>query len=461
MRLYNSLSRKKEEFRPEKEILVKMFVCGPTVYDLIHIGNARTFVFFDFAAKYLRFKGYRVKYIQNITDIDDRIIKRAAESGKKPAELAREFEEKFLQNIRDIGIDSVDEYVRATDNIPEIISQVERLVEKGNAYLIEGDGWYFDVKTFSEYGRLSGRTVEMAEDGVSRIDENEKKRNRSDFCLWKISKPGEPVWDSKLGKGRPGWHIEDTAITEKYLGFQYDIHGGGQDLMFPHHEAEIAQQASATGIKAGDFVKYWLHTGFLINKNEKMSKSFGNFMTLAEALTKYSPQVLRFYFLSAHYRSPLDFNEKSLLSAEAAVQRIWEFTNRISHFSSQSGDNLNDPSPELEEILSRLEEALEDDLDTPRAFSFLFDYIRKANQKLSEKNPVVLSPSFINLLNVFGILLPSGQIPPENVQILVRERENAREEGDYGLADNLRMEIAKLGYQIDDTDYGSLLKKKV
>src|SRR3989344_5285411 len=281
MRINNTLTKQKEEFVPRENKKVKMFVCGPTVYDYIHIGNARTFVFFDVVAKYLRHSGYQVQYIQNITDIDDKIITRAKEINEDPLVFAKKYEEIFLEDMKALKVTAVtdyDQYARATDHIDEVVGQVKKLIEKGHAYLIEGDGYYFDLSTFPDYGKLSGRTVEMAEDAVSRVDENPDKRNRGDFTLWKFFKEGEPFWETKLGKGRPGWHIEDTAITEKYFGPQYDLHGAGQDLIFPHHEAEIAQQESASGIKP--FVKYWMHSAFLVNKEKKMSKSLGNFMSL-------------------------------------------------------------------------------------------------------------------------------------------------------------------------------------
>src|SRR3989344_3403901 len=281
MKIYNTLTKTKEDFTSREDKKVRMFVCGPTVYDHIHIGNARTFVFFDVVAKYLRHAGFEVQYIQNITDIDDKIIARAKEAEEDPLAFAKKYEEIFLADMKAIGVTAVNQFDRATDHIPEVTKQIKTLIEKEHAYLIEGNGWYFDLSTFPEYGKLSGRTAEMANDAVSRIDENDKKRNKGDFCLWKLSKPEEPAWESKLGQGRPGWHIEDTAITEKYFGPQYDLHGAAQDLMFPHHEAEIAQQESASGLKP--FVKYWMHSAFLVNKEKKMSKSLGHFITLNEA----------------------------------------------------------------------------------------------------------------------------------------------------------------------------------
>jgi cysteinyl-tRNA synthetase len=320
--LYNSLRRTTEELIPRSEGHIDMFVCGPTVYDRIHIGNARTLTVFDVIAKWLRHRGLDVNYIQNITDIDDRIIARASEKGVDALEFARQFDDAFRADMKALGNDAVSQYARATDHIAQVIAQVKTLRDKGFVYLIEGDGWYYDLSKFSDYGKLSGRTGMQANDAVSRIDDSDKKRNTGDFCVWKLKKSEtEPSWaDSELGEGRPGWHIEDTSITEHYFGPQYDLHGGGMDLKFPHHEAEIAQQEAASGMEP--FVKYWMHVGFLENKSAKMSKSLGNFLTLHVALEQYDPAVLRFYFLSNHYRAPLDFTPTAL---DAVPQTLGHF----------------------------------------------------------------------------------------------------------------------------------------
>jgi len=281
MKLYNTLSRKKEDLpNPEEQRKIRLFVCGPTVYDYAHIGHARTYLFFDFFAKYLRHRGYEVNYLQNITDIDDKIIARAAERNIRPDELAKQFTGAYFEDMRAIGVDAVTTYAPATDFISQIVAQVKRLIDKGFAYKIEDDGWYFDISKDEDYGKLSGRTVAQAEDGVSRIDDSDAKRNKGDFCLWKFSKPDEPKWNTQIGTGRPGWHIEDTAISEYYFGPQYDIHGGADDLKFPHHEAEIAQQESASGLKP--FVQFWVHTGFLLVDGKKMSKSLDNYIGITD-----------------------------------------------------------------------------------------------------------------------------------------------------------------------------------
>jgi len=471
MQIYNTLTRKKEEFKPRENNVVKMFVCGPTVYDFIHIGNARTFVFFDIVAKYFRFKGFDVEFIQNITDIDDRIIRRAQESGKEPQELAKEYEKYFLEDSEKLGISSVSKFARATKHIPEVIKQVKTLINKGHAYEIKDDpeklrngasGWYFDLKTFPEYGKLSGRTAEMADDAISRIDENENKRNRGDFCLWKFSKNNEPSWPAEFGNGRPGWHIEDTAITEKYFGSQYDLHGGGQDLIFPHHEAEIAQQESASGLKP--FVKYWMHSAFLVNNAKKMSKSLDNFATAREIIEKYPTEAIRFFLLSAHYRTPLDFNDDALNQAEAATNRIGEFVSRMQNI--ETGDSVN---PELSGITEKLhdniEAAFDDDFNIAKVFGEIFEAIKKLNIAADNgKLDEFTAKSVVELLNNFNKVLgiiPASQSPiPDEVKKLTDEREVFRKDKNFSEADKLRTEIESLGYEIKDTIYGSLIKKK-
>jgi cysteinyl-tRNA synthetase len=466
MNIYNTLSKIKEEFAPIDQNKVRMFVCGPTVYDYIHIGNARTFVFFDVVAKYLKFRGHDITYIQNITDIDNKIIERAQKEGANPLEYAKKYGDIFKEDMRALGVTSP-EYKNATDHIPEVIKQVQTLLDKGNAYAIENDGIYFDLATFSDYGKLSGRTANMAEDAVSRIDDSDKKRNRGDFALWKFSQPGDPSWQAPFGEGRPGWHIEDTAITERYFGSQYDIHGGGQDLMFPHHEAEIAQQESASGLKP--FVKYWMHAGFLINKDEKMSKSSGNFSALREVLKKYSPETLHYYFLSSHYRSPLSFDEQSLKAAEAAVQRISELKKILEIMDDQGRNIIKVNDIELLEYIKMAEKefysALDNDFNTPEALGNIFNIIRGINLPLRLKviskeyaQPIL---EFLNKINlIFGIIPTHYESAPSDIIKLVEKREQLRKEEKWEESDKIRTQIEALGYKVDDTTYGPLIKKK-
>lgn len=461
MEIYNTLTKKKELFEPRKGKKIQMFVCGPTVYDYIHIGNARTFVFFDVVAKYLRYKGYDVNYIQNITDIDNKIIERAQKEGVDPLEYAKRYTEIFKQDMKELGVTSP-EYKNATDHIPEVIKQVQALLNKGNAYVIENDGIYFDLSTFPDYGKLSGRTAGMADDAVSRIDDSDKKRNRGDFALWKFSAPGDPSWFAPFGDGRPGWHIEDTAITDKYFGPQYDIHGGGQDLIFPHHEAEIAQQESASGLKP--FVKYWLHGGFLINKSEKMSKSLGNFTTFHEALKSWPSEVLRFFFLSNHYRSPLDFSDSSLEQASAAVKRVRNLLENIS-IAHQEDKTSKTVAKESKKIISALEKSMDDDFNTPKAFGALFEFITAINSYMKKRaltsgDDLEIRKVFNVFRDIFGVIPEISDVIPPGIQSIVDKRETARKEKNWQKSDELRQELKNLGYEVEDTAHGPLILKK-
>lgn len=464
--LYNTLTKTKERLIPRDDKKIQMFVCGPTVYDFIHIGNARTFVFFDVVAKYLRSQGLNLDYIQNITDIDDKIIARAKESNRDPLEYAKEYYEKFKEDMGNLGVDSP-KYIPATEHIQQVVKQVKTLIEKGNAYLIEDDGWYFDLSTFKDYGKLSGRTALMADDAVTRIDENEKKKNKGDFCLWKLSPStssgqvnSEPSWNTELGKGRPGWHIEDTAITEHYFGPQYDIHGGGQDLIFPHHEAEITQQESASGKKP--FVKYWMHVAFLVNKDQKMSKSLGNFQTVNELLKKYSKEVLRFYLLSSYYRSPLDYSEVMFQQSQAAISRISEFLQKI---EKASGDGREEIDKHIQETKDKFVSAMDNDFNIPEAYAAIFELIRNLNplittNELSREQSKKITKLFQEIDAILGIMPKEKQAIPANIAKLVEEREKFRLDKNYEEADKIRVALEKLGYDIEDTIYGPLLKNK-
>lgn len=465
--IYNTLTKTKEKLIPREDKKVNMFVCGPTVYDYIHIGNARTFVFFDVVAKYLRFRGYGVNYIQNITDIDDKIIQRAQENKRNPLDWAKEYENKFKEDMVSLKVDSP-RYENATEHISEVVSQVKTLIKKNHAYFIENDGWYFDLSTFPEYGKLSGRKAEMADDAVSRIDESDKKRNRGDFCLWKISKEGEPAWDfetgqaipaafAKVSAGRPGWHIEDTAITEKHLGQQYDLHGGGQDLIFPHHEAEITQQESASGKKP--FVKYWIHVAPLVNKEQKMSKSLGNFKTVRELLKKYPKETLRFYLLSGYYRSPLEFSDKVLRQSEAGVRRMYEFVQRLKLANGK--DAIDFEKIILKNTEQRFLEAMDNDFHTPEAFSNIFEMIKDISpflviNRVSKESAVKILKLLEKADSILGIIPTEQKEIPAEVQTLVEKREKLRQEKNYSKADKIRAQIFDLGWKIEDTAYGPL-----
>ena len=494
-KLYNTLSRKKEVFAPLRRTRrrggkVNIFVCGTTPYDFSHIGHARTYIVFDVIVKYLRQKGYDVFYLQNITDIDDKIIKRAKEKKVSPQKLARDFEKEYLKDMKSLNVNGVTKYARATEHIKEIVSQVERLLKGGYAYKIS-DGIYYDISKFKDYGKLSRRTALQAEDSVSRIDETKEKRNKGDFCLWKFSKPGEPKWsfDSSLRSslrtdrpkaGRPGWHIEDTAITEKYFGPQYDIHGGARDLIFPHHEAEISQMEAISDKKP--LVKYWVHTGFLTVRGQKMSKSLGNFITIRDFLKENSARLLRFLVAKSHYRSPIDYNEKLVSQSKKELERIDEFVEKLRTTNTLSGRQAGKfqipiSSRILDEVGTNskfqitnyengFEKAMEDDFNTPKAVAVIFDLVNSGNSliaqyKLSRNGAKDILEFLKDIDEVFNFIFwqkPKEKIPA-NVLELVKEREKYRQEKNWQKADEIRKKIEAIGYWVEDTKEGPKIKK--
>lgn len=440
LEIYSTLSRKKETFKPIKKGEVNLFVCGPTVYDFSHLGHAKTYTQFDIIVKYLRFKGYKVFYLQNITDIDDKIIRKANEEKVDWKDIVKKYKKAYLEDMKSLRIDSVTKYANATDYIQEIISQVERLIKKEYAYKIS-DGIYFDLSKDSEYGKLARRKLVEGEDAVSRIDENEEKRNSGDFCLWKFKKVGEPSWKTPLGEGRPGWHIEDTAITEKEFGSQYDVHGGGLDLIFPHHEAEIAQMESISGKKP--LVRYWMHTGFLNTGKEKMSKSKGNFSTIKDLLKVYSPETVRYLFISTNYRKPIDFSTETLENAKSSVERLKNIC-----------EKLEDDKKTNEKYLKEFEKEMDDDFNAPNALQVLWKLVR--DEKAIGKYQTVKK-----IDEVFGLkLLEKERLAiPKEVSELLKKREVARKEKDWSEADKLRDKIKTLGFQVLDGKESQEVKK--
>ena len=444
MQFYNTLSRKIEEFAPIEKSRVNLFVCGPTVYDFPHIGNSKTYIQFDVLAKSLRYAGYKVFYLQNITDIDDKILNRAKELGISWKELAEKYEKIYREDMRALGIDSIDKYAHATDFIPEIIKQIETLLEKGYAYKIP-DGIYFETAKFKSYGKLSGRTELKADDAISRIDEAEGKRGWNDFCLWKAKKPGESFWESPFGPGRPGWHIEDTAMTEANFGPQYDIHGGAVDLIFPHHECEIAQMESASGLEP--LVRYWVHTGFLNVDSKKMSKSLGNFKTIRNIQEAgILPRAFRLWVLMSHYRTPVNFPEEALRGAETALKRLQGLYLALGHEIGKISDKYRD----------EFKKFLEDDLDTPGALTLLWDILKDEGLSNADKKATVLD--FDKVLGLGFVDLKEEKIP-ETIQKIVEEREQARQNKDFKKSDELRKEMNSLGYEVKDTEEGQKISK--
>jgi cysteinyl-tRNA synthetase len=460
MKLYNTRTRKKEMLPKTSGQPLRLFVCGPTVYDSLHIGNARVYVMFDVLVRYLRSQKKQVVYLQNITDIDDKIIARAKEKNISPKEIASTYTKLYLQHMKALGIDSVDTYAKATDYIPHIKKQIEGLIAKKHAYKIENDGWYFDLKTFPAYGKLSRRTVEQAEDGTSRIDASVHKRNRGDFCLWKFSRIGEPIWKARFGDGRPGWHIEDTAISESKFGSQYELHGGGRDLMFPHHEAEIAQQEALSGKKP--CVRIWMHIGILTLQGKKMSKSLSNFITIEQFLSLFSPDIFRFFVLGNHYRSSLDYSETQVKAAQASLISLKELITKLRFRlqvkkRTQLSKKIN-ISNDLKQLSTKFKEAMEDDLHTPRALAIMFETINKVNPnlwKLSASDAKRFHNLLLNQLEILGITIKTSSTPL-SIRSLVKEREGFRRNKQFMHADVLRKRINALGYSIEDTPFGPL-----
>ncbi len=487
LKIFNTLTGKKDPFKPIKDRKVNIFVCGPTVYDYSHIGHARFFIVFDVFVKYLRQIEFKVFYLQNITDLDDKIIARAREKKVLPKNLAEAFTKEYFKNMKALGIDSVTKYAKATSHIKEIISQVSRLMEKKYAYIIEGDGVYYDISRFKNYGKLAGRTALAAEDAVSRIDYSKDKRNRGDFCLWKFKQEElEPGWKSPWGQGRPGWHIEDTAITEKFFGPQYDIHGGARELLFPHHQAEVSQMEAISG--KSPMVKYWMHAGVLTVNGQKMSKSLGNFIVINDFIRRYSVQQLRFLVIKNLWSSPLDYSDSAMIEVKSALEKIEDFLRKIRNPESglsprrfPVGFIRNKSKIQILKILNTAKEnfyaELADNFNTPKAFAVLFDFIKEANkildENLAEKKParhnaVALSGDageiykfFEKINQVFGIIdFKKINTPiPVKIKKLADQREKFRKQQNWQESDELRTEIEKQGFLVEDTPSGPSIKK--
>jgi len=447
IKIYSTLSKSVEELSPMEEGKIKFFVCGPTVYDFPHLGHAKTYTQFDFIVKYLRWRGFEVNYLQNITDLDDKIIQRAAERGISWRQLADDYEKIYKDDMLALHNTAVSKFARATDYIENIVSQVKRMVDKGLAYQAPDGSWYFEIAKFKDYGKLSGRTELKETDGVSRIDESDFKRGWNDFCLWKSSKEGEPSWETELGKGRPGWHIEDTAITEVEFGPQYDIHGGAIDLIFPHHEAEITQIESITG--KVPFVRYWMHTGFLNINSVKMSKSLGNFKTIRDVLKQYDYRVLRYFFISNHYRAAVDFSDAGLDQAKNSLARIDEFV--FNKVDAAYDDNADEAV--VNEAKEKFCAALDNDLNTPQAFAALFDFIRAQNQKEKSGKRTF---EFLNQINSFlDFMTFDREKSGEFIESLVKERDAARAAKDFAKSDEIRDRLLAMGVKIYDSKEGT------
>lgn len=465
MKLYNTLTRRKEEFVPLKEGQVGIYVCGPTVYDFFHIGNARPFIVFDVLRRYFEYKGYKVIYVQNFTDVDDKIINRAAAENLRMEDVAARFIKEYFIDADGLGIKRATVHPKATEHIDEIIAMVEKLEKKGLAYEAK-DGMYFDTTGFPDYGKLSKQSLEDLNAGA-RIEVDINKKNPSDFALWKKQKSGEVAWESPWGLGRPGWHIECSAMATKYLGQTIDIHAGGQDLIFPHHENEIAQSEGASG---KPFARYWMHNGFITIDNEKMSKSLGNFFTVRDISREYDLEIIRFFMLSAHYRNPVNFSREMLKQAKNGLARLYN-TKRdleyaiINAVLKDMDGKERAKTEELGTYKKRFEGAMEDDLNTADAISVLFELVRELNICIKQGISAAFSEEALGLLTelagVLGLLKKEQEELDGDIERLVRDRETARARKDWALADKIRDELKSKGIIIEDTSQGVKWKREL
>ena len=455
LKIYNTLTRSKQEFKPIEENKIGMYVCGVTTYDLCHIGHARTFVNFDVIVRYLRFSGYDVTYVRNITDIDDKIIKRANERGISAKDLANQYIDEMHKDFDSLNIKRPDIEPKATETIEEIIAFVQKLIDNKNAYVSENGDVVFDINSFKTYGKLSGQILDELQAGA-RIEVAKSKHNPLDFVLWKMSKEGEPYWDSPWGKGRPGWHIECSAMNNKYLGSEFDIHGGGSDLIFPHHENEIAQSCCANHTS---YVHYWMHSGMVMINEEKMSKSLNNFFTIRDVLKTYDAETVRFFLLSGQYRSPLNYSQENLDKARAALNRFYTTLRDVKSIKEVSGDD---------EHVAKFKEYMDDDFNTPGAISVLFDLVKQIN-KSDDETAAVLAGRLKQLSSVLGILeqdpatfLMSGanNDDAQEIEALIKERNDARLAKDWARADAARDKLKAMNIELEDGPNGTTWHRK-
>jgi len=459
LKIYNTLHSKKEVFFPLKDNEVRMYVCGVTLYDELHLGHARAAVVFDVIRNYLEYKGYRVNYVTNFTDVDDKMIQRAKQLGTTIFDLAEKFMNEYFNQMQRLGIRKANYYPRATQHIKEIIDLIKLLEKRGFAYCVNGDV-FFRVKKFPNYGKLSHQSLEELFAGA-RIEVNEKKEQPFDFALWKKAKEREPSWESPWGKGRPGWHIECSSMAMKYLGESIDIHGGGRDLVFPHHENEIAQSEAATG---KIFANFWVHNGLVTMNGEKMAKSTGNFLTLAKALEKYSGEVIRYFLLSSHYRSPLNYSENSLKEASSSLNRVYTLLDRINKEISGATSFKKKIPPmisKFEELSNKFIQAMDDDFNTPAALSAIFEMVKEANlileKSISESSRVTLlevSNKIKKLGSILGLFQGKkeklNQKTEELLKILIEIRDKLRKKREWDLSDEIRKRLKNIGIQLED-----------
>ncbi|TCN19381.1 cysteine--tRNA ligase [Mesobacillus foraminis] len=462
IKLYNTLTRKKEDFIPLEEGKVKMYVCGPTVYNYIHIGNARPAIVFDTVRRYLEFRGFDVRFVSNFTDVDDKLIRAANELGEDVPALADRFINAYFEDVSALGCKRADVHPRVTETMDLIIEFISALIEKGYAYESGGDV-YYRTREFKEYGKLSHQSIDELKVGA-RIQVGEKKENALDFALWKTAKEGEIAWDSPWGKGRPGWHIECSAMAREYLGDTIDIHAGGQDLAFPHHENEIAQSEALTG---KTFARYWMHNGYININNEKMSKSLGNFVLVHDIIKKHDPQVLRFFMLSVHYRNPINYSEELLANTKASFERLQTSYENLKHrigASTNLTDNNEAWLEKIEKLHDQFVAEMDDDFNTANAISVLFELSKLANLYLLEKNTAEeVIQAFMNqfevLFQILGLTPGSEDLLDEEIEALIEQRNQARKDRDFKLSDEIRDKLKEMNIILEDTAQGTRWKR--
>ena len=477
MKLYNTLSKRKEEFIPLEEGKVKMYVCGPTVYNLIHIGNARPMIVFDTARRYMEYKGYEVNYVSNFTDVDDKIIKKAIEEGVSAEEISQRYIAECKKDMEGMNVKPATVHPLATQEIDGMIEMIQTLIDKGFAYPAADGTVYFRVKKFGEYGKLSHKNLEDLQSGFRalKVSGEEQKEDPMDFVLWKPKKEGEPFWKSPWCDGRPGWHIECSVMSKKYLGEEIDIHAGGEDLIFPHHENEIAQSECCNG---KPFARYWLHNAFLNIDNKKMSKSLGNFFTVREIAQEYDLQVLRFFMLNAHYRSPLNFSRDLMESSKNALERIVTCVDRLKDILKTAGkgtensqepagkgtENSQEPVGELEGFTAKFEEAMDDDINTADAISVIFELVKFANTQVKEDSSkafvLAVRDKIVELSDILGLIVDKKEeILDADIEALIEERQAARKARNFARADEIRNQLLEQGIILEDTREGVKWKR--
>ncbi len=461
MKLYNTLTRKKEEFIPISKDEVKVYACGPTVYNFIHIGNARPMCVFDVLRRFLSYIGYNVKFVQNFTDVDDKIIKKAIEEKSDFLTVSKKYIEEYKKDAKGLNVQEATIHPKATENISEMLEIIKTLIDKGFAYALSNGDVYFKTRAFKNYGKLSHQTIDDLQSGA-RIQVDEAKEDPLDFALWKAAKPGEPFWESPWGKGRPGWHIECSAMASKYLGKNIDIHCGGQDLIFPHHENEIAQSECCFGTK---FANYWLHNGYINVDSKKMSKSLGNFFTVRDVAEKYGYEPIRYLMISSHYRNPINYSEDIIMQCASSLDRLRNFRENLDFALKNSNDEFNNEL-DLNIYKNKFIDAMNDDLNTADALAAIFEMVKSVNTNVIQKNE--FNKTFIEnaielfdeLCGVLGILyeknnMNSNSISTEEIENLIKEREQARKEKNWARADEIRKELSSKNVILEDTASGT------